>query len=312
MAALSGAAREAPDPVRQREQVDVAWVLCCGTATWHTPDHRMPRHKVCHKETPDMADEPIKRYAPYLAWRTFFNLILQLDEKGLPTRIDRSFLSQRSGLDQGYLIATLKAFGMIAEDGTVLEPLKDLVAAGEGRPPIVADLLKAHYPEVFALPTNATQAQLDDVFRDVFGQSGATLRKSETFFLHGATFAGLKLSPYFKAPRGVQGGASTTRRPRKRTAPRGQTAPVITDPADKAAPSTESPADEMRLRYFDVLLKKVDGSGETDADLLDRIERLIGVERSQSATSTTSRPQPTDTHDDDPTDDDPTDDGTEA
>ena len=235
-----------------------------------------------------MADEPIKRYAPYLAWRTFFNLILQLDEKGLPTRIDRSFLSQRSGLDQGYLIATLKAFGMIADDGTVLEPLKELVAARDERPQIVAELLKRHYPEVFALPANATQAQLDDVFREIFAQSGATLRKSETFFLHGATFAGLKLSPYFKAPRGVQG-ASGPRRTRKKTAPRGTSAPVITDPVEKSASGADSPGDEMRLRYFEVLLKKVDGSDETDADLLDRIERLIGMERSQGTAAATPR-----------------------
>lgn len=226
-----------------------------------------------------MADEPVKRYAPYLAWRTFFNLILQLDEKGLPTRIDRSFLSQRSGLDQGYLIATLKAFGMIAEDGTVLDPLKELVAARDGRPPIVADMLRAHYPEVFALPPNATQAQLDDIFREVFGQSGATLRKAETFFLHGATFAGLKLSPYFKAPRGVQG-ASAPRRTRKRTSGRGSSSPAVPPVLNEGTSgSPDASADDMRLRYFDVLLKKVDSTDATDADLLDRIERLIGVER---------------------------------
>lgn len=236
-----------------------------------------------------MADEPVKRYAPYLAWRTFFNLIVQLDEKGLPTRIDRSFLSQRSGLDQGYLIATLKAFGMIAEDGTVLEPLKELVAARDGRPQIVAELLRRHYPEVFALPTNATQSQLDDVFREVFAQTGATLRKSETFFLHGATYAGLKLSPYFKAPRGVQG-ASGPRRTRKKTAPRGQTTAVTADSIERTGPTADSPGDEMRLRYFEVLLKKVDGSDETDADLLDRIERLIGVESSQ-AKAAAARPR---------------------
>lgn len=239
-----------------------------------------------------MADDAVKRYAPYLAWRTFYNLILQLDEKGLPTRIDRSFLSQRSGLDQGYLIATLKAFGMIAEDGTVLDPLKELVAARDGRPPIVADLLRAHYPEVFALPSNATQAQLDDIFREVFGQSGATLRKAETFFLHGATFAGLKLSPYFKAPRGVQG-ASAPRRTRKRTSGRGSTTPAAPPAVNEGTSgSPDASPDDMRLRYFDVLLKKVDSVDATDADLLDRIERLIGIERAGSRPTTTRRTRP--------------------
>lgn len=238
-----------------------------------------------------MTDEPIKRYAPYLAWRTFFNLILQLDEKGLPTRIDRSFLSQRSGVDQGYLIATLKAFGMIADDGTVLQPLKDLVGDRDGRQALVADVLKAHYPEVFQLPANATQAELDEVFRAVFAQSGATLRKAQTFLLHGASFAGIKLSPYFKTPRGVPG-ATGARRTRKRTAPRGAPAVSTTTTTDPIqTPRPEAPGDDMRLRYFEVLLKKVDATDDTDADLLDRIERLIGVDRPGAKAAPSRRPQ---------------------
>ncbi len=243
-----------------------------------------------------MTDESIKRYAPYLAWRTFFNLILQLDEKGLPTRIDRSFLSQRSGVDQGYLIATLKAFAMIADDGTVLQPLKDLVADRDGRQALVAAVLRAHYPEVFALPSNATQAELDEVFRDVFAQTGATLRKAQTFLLHGAAFAGLKLSPYFKTPRGVPG-APGTRRPRRRAAQRGSAAatatvtPVTVTTDAPAVLHPEANADEMRLRYFEVLLKKVDSADETDTDLLDRIERLIGVDRPGAPTVAGRRPQ---------------------
>ena len=238
-----------------------------------------------------MTDEPIKRYAPYLAWRTFFNLILQLDEKGLPTRIDRSFLSQRSGVDQGYLIATLKAFDMIADDGTVLQPLKDLVANRDGRPALVANVLRAHYPEVFELPANATQAELDEVFREVFAQNGATLRKAQTFLLHGASFAGIKLSPYFKTPRGVPG-ATGARRTRKRATTRGTAAvptTTTTDPIQTARP--EAPAEDMRLRYFEVLLKKVDAADDTDADLLDRIERLISVDRPVAKATSSRRPQ---------------------
>jgi hypothetical protein len=243
-----------------------------------------------------MTDEPIKRYAPYLAWRTFFNLILQLDEKGLPTRIDRSFLSQRSGVDQGYLIATLKAFAMIADDGTVLDPLKGLVGNRDGRQALMAQVLRAHYPEVFELPSNATQAELDEVFREVFAQTGTTLRKAQTFLLHGVAFAGVKLSPYFKTPRGVPGAAGP-RRTRKRATPRGSgavattvtPATVTTDTA--AALRPEATADDMRLRYFEVLLKKVDSADETDTDLLDRIERLIGADRPVAQTALGRRPQ---------------------
>lgn len=226
-----------------------------------------------------MTDENPKRYAPYLAWRTFFNLILQLDEKGLPTRIDRSFLIGRSGVDQTYLIATLKGFGMIADDGTVLAPLKDLVQDRDGRPALAAPVLRANYPEVFALAPNATQSQLDDVFREVHGLSGDTLRKAQTFLLHGAAFAGLKLSPYFKTPRGV-GGTSGPRRTRKpRTLSAAPTISTIETTDTDVLSRSEAPPDDMKLRYFELLLKKADVADAADTGLLDRIERLIGVPR---------------------------------
>ena len=65
------------------------------------------------------------------------------------------------------------------------------IADRDDRQALVAQLLKSHYPEVFGLPPNATQSELDDVFREVFAQSGATLRKGQTFLLHGAAYAGL-------------------------------------------------------------------------------------------------------------------------
>lgn len=243
-----------------------------------------------------MTDDTPKRYAPYLAWRTFFNLILQLDEKGLPTRIDRSFLVGRSGVDQSYLIATMKAFGMISEDGTVLEPLKRLVVEKDVRPALVADVLKTNYPEVFSLASNATQSQLDDVFRDVYGLSGETLRKAQTFLLHAAAYGQLKLSPFFKTPRGVgaAGGQRKARRPRQSKAGASQgapTAPVTSMVEPERTIRSDDAAEDMRLRYFDVLLKRVDSTpaGDVDDDLLDRIERLIGVEQSNPPRSAPRR-----------------------
>ncbi len=47
----------------------------------------------------------------------------------------------------------------------------------------------------------------------------------------------------------------------------------------------------MRLRYFEVLLKKVDAADDTDADLLDRIERLISVDRPGAKATSGRRPQ---------------------
>jgi hypothetical protein len=222
-----------------------------------------------------------------LAWKTFFNLILDMADKGLPSRIDRSFLEKKSGLDQSYLIATMKVFGLIEEDGTVREPLMRLVSDTEGRPALVADLLKSNYPEVFALPDNATQQQLDDVFEATFNVKSATTRKAVTFFMHAAAYAGVKLSPHLKAPRGAAGSGAArssggARRQRRAPRQKPNAGPDTPPPTPPSAAGSNPP--DMKRQYFEFLLKKAETAerGE-DKELLDRIERLIGMAPSDAA-----------------------------
>jgi hypothetical protein len=216
-----------------------------------------------------MADEEPRRSAPYLAWRTFFNLILQMEEKGLPSRMDRSYLSNKSGIDQSYLLAALRSFGLILEDGSATPKLIGLVKDKENRAANVASLLREGYPEVLALPHNATQQQLDDVFRQTFGLNGATLRKAETFFLHAARYGDIKVSPHFRAPRGASAGPGPSRRPRLRRQP------AATPPSPPMAVQSGDPDELRRQQYFELLLKKAE-TAEGD-DLLNRIERLLSV-----------------------------------
>jgi hypothetical protein len=234
------------------------------------------RHAISHKEKQVTDDN--QRYAPYLAWRTLFNLVLQL-QNDFPARIDRSFLTGRSGADQTYLLKTLKAFGLMADDGKVLQPLVDLVQDDARRPALVAQLLRDNYPEVFALPPNATQQQLDELFREVYGLNGATLRKAETFFLHAAAFAELKLSTHFKTPRGVTAsGGPRRRRARPARNSSGSSEGTGSTPPDPTPPSRRETSidEEMRYRYFEALLKKVEATdADVNPDLLDRIESLF-------------------------------------
>jgi hypothetical protein len=220
----------------------------------------------------EMAMEKNQRYAPYLAWRTFFNLIQDLEQGPMPARIDRSYLSGRSGTDQAGLIATLKAWGLIGQDDNKAEPrLLAIVQDRDNRPDVIAEILKEQYPEVFALDPNATQSQLDETFREVFDLQGDTVRKAETFFLHAASYAGLKLSPHYKAVRGVEGGAQ---RRRTRRTLRRQTPPP---PPTITVESQADPDEARRQRYFELLVKKAD-EGDDDGALLDRIERLLGMQ----------------------------------
>lgn len=222
-----------------------------------------------------MESDTAKRYAPYLAWRTFFNLILQMEEKGLPQRIDRSFLTGRSGADQTYLIATLKSWGLIDENGVVLDALKHLVQDKDERQAHIGTILRLHYPEVFGLAGNATQAQMDETFREAFGLQGNTRRKAETFFLHASAFAGLKLSAHFKAAR--TGGSATTVPRRKRAV--GQSSKTKTPVADAEDDVDSSASKEgMKRAYFDLLVEQAKKSDKPDTELLDRIEKLLANE----------------------------------
>jgi hypothetical protein len=115
---------------------------------------------------------------------------------------------------------------------------------------------------------------------------GATTRKAVTFFMHAATYAGVKLSPHLKAPRGAatSGSARSSsgvkrqrRAPRQKSNSSGELGKITPPPAADGNPP------DMKRQYFQFLIKKAEkaGAGE-DKELLDRIERLIGIASSEA------------------------------
>lgn len=173
--------------------------------------------------------------APYLAWKTLFNLLVRLEEQGVPDQIDRTFLSNLSGTEQSYLMSAMRQFGLIGEKGKVLEPLKELTTGTDARQAGVRRLLEQYYPTAVSLPANATQGQLDEVFRG-YNVTGERLRKAETFYLRAAQFAGLQLSPNFKSP--APTGGEGVRTPRRSPAARARGARRA---GQRAADSAEVP-----------------------------------------------------------------------
>lgn len=165
----------------------------------------------------DSADAPF--VPPYISFAQLENVLERMRNEGMPARIDRSYLGSWSGSAQAQFLKATASLGLRDEHGRPTETLKRLVAEPDARPSIIADLLRRYYPEAVALGQDATQAQLDEVFRKYSGISGATTRKSMTFYLHAAKFAGIPTSPFFKAARSTGGGGSggRTTRPRRRT-----------------------------------------------------------------------------------------------
>ncbi|HUJ56195.1 MAG TPA: DUF5343 domain-containing protein [Gaiellaceae bacterium] len=214
---------------------------------------------------------------PYLPFKTFTNLFERLADNGIPNRIDRSTLSHLAGITQTYLLAALRDFGLTAEDGTPTDLLIRLVKEPDERHNIIADLVRTYYGAALALGSGATPSQLDEVFTNTYGQQGETRRKAITFFFNAATYGRIELSKHYKMPRGSGSsgngggstGAGTTRR--RRTTTRRRTGPDETPPL---APTTS--VDSLKTRYIDMLMKKAESQDDFDADLLDRIESLLG------------------------------------
>jgi hypothetical protein len=169
-----------------------------------------------------MSDDTSTTFVPpYISFSQLENVLERMRNEGVPARVDRSYLSSWSGSAQAQFLKAARSLELLDEHGRPTDLLKRLVTEPDARPTMVAEVLHAKYPDAIALGKDATQSQLDEVFRNYDGISGSTTRKAITFYLHAAKFAGIPLSPFFKAGRasgGGGGGGGTRRTPRSRVA----------------------------------------------------------------------------------------------
>jgi hypothetical protein len=141
---------------------------------------------------------------PYTSYRSFLSLVNELRQhEVMPAAIDRSYLSKRSGSEQSALIATLKWFGLVHDDGVPTELFNAYIATDEeAAKTMLKDMVVRSYGAITDGTFNlrsATTSQLAEQFRH-YDISGSTLAKSVTFFLAAAKEAGIVVSPHAKAP----------------------------------------------------------------------------------------------------------------
>ncbi|HEX6590009.1 MAG TPA: hypothetical protein VF039_13475 [Longimicrobiales bacterium] len=205
---------------------------------------------------------------PYVAWRNLLSLIERL-ESNTPPQIDRTFLTG-SNASRTLTLHALRSLELIDGQGGLTDRLTDLVDAGEDRPQAVAKMLKHFYAKPLLLAdVNATQKQLEDAFEE-WGVQGDTKRKAIAFFLKAAAYAKLPMSKNFKTPASGGRKAGKARARSEAGGAAGAQRHPNSDPP--MAPETA-----LRARYIEMLMKKADSQEQLDADLLDRIEKLLGV-----------------------------------
>ncbi|MBA8884417.1 DUF5343 domain-containing protein [Dokdonella fugitiva] len=149
-------------------------------------------------------DKAIK--PPYTSYKSFETLIGELrSHEVLPAVIDRSLglLRKRSGSEQAALIAALKWFKLIGNEGERTKSLDEYLAADEAK---AKGMLKAMIEQSYSAVTDgtfnlksATTQQMTDKFRE-YEISGSTLSKCISFFLAATRDAGIQVSPHVKAP----------------------------------------------------------------------------------------------------------------
>jgi hypothetical protein len=167
------------------------------------------------KETPQ--NPPV-----YLSFKTLRSAVAGLREHGLPSKLDRSAWSNRSGFDQTQILSAFRFLGFVDSQSNTQQSLRNLVEAKENseeEKKILAGILKDRYAKVFDLDLNsATPLQFSEAIGN-YGATGTTKDRAIRFFVKAAKHCGISLSK--RLTRAVPGrnGPSSTKRAASRQDP---------------------------------------------------------------------------------------------
>lgn len=152
-----------------------------------------------------MADDAKVVVPPYTTFASFNNLLNSLRESRFPSHITRAVVPG-SNSAKATMIASLKALGLIEEDGTPTSDLRQLVQSSgseEKYKESLKGLLEKRYSFLMDSSidiSSTTTEKVAELFRER-GASGSTVAKGMSFFLTAAKHAGIEVSPYVKPPK---------------------------------------------------------------------------------------------------------------
>lgn len=231
-------------------------------------------------EDAEAADKAAAVGVPYMSFPSFRSYLDRFRDQGLPAVLDRSFFGNQSGSLTAQVRGTMKALGLIDEQYRPTSLLEELAAADDDtRQRMLRDLTLSKYEDALHLGMKATSGQLAEVFR-ARGINGATIQKAITFYLALTEYVGIETSPFLKTTRAKPSGNGGRRTGRKRpAAPEPAPTPVIS-----AKPSME---EQKKSAYIDLLMELAKGESQDidRKDLLNRIERAIGMPDSPASTA---------------------------
>ncbi|MEH6744697.1 DUF5343 domain-containing protein [Hyphomonas sp.] len=167
-----------------------------------------------------MSDKSPSISPPYASFSSFINIFNKLKESGVPSRIDPSVFGNASGSIIYSVLAALKYLKLIDEEGKPDDRFKAFASASDDeRPAILASIIKAGYPTLFADGidlTKATSGEFDEHLRTQFEIQGSTVDKVATFFIGAAKFSGIEISPHIAKRKAAYSSPSSRKSSRQR------------------------------------------------------------------------------------------------
>lgn len=150
--------------------------------------------------------------APYTAFSSVKTAARTMKEHGIPSRIDRSVLTNFSGSVASQIMQAFKFLGLTTENGQPTKELRALIEAADNEErwaTTLAHILRRAYEPMFALDLEtASPSQFVQHFRKNYPGAENVSRKSLTFFVNALQDAKIPVSTYIlknKKPR--SGGA---------------------------------------------------------------------------------------------------------
>jgi hypothetical protein len=200
---------------------------------------------------------------PYGSFANFWGFLEEMSQRGpAPQVLERAVYGGRSEAGRWEIQNALQFFGLIDAGKRPTATGKLMIEHPDAD--TLGTLIKELYPSVIELGLeNATPGQVDDVLKSMGLRDGGTLRKGRTFFLHAAHRAGIPIGPHLKTPVGVM------QRPRRSKPSRPAAQPPVTPPSP--------PSPDLKTRYVELLMSKVEQQEDPDKALLDRIERALEI-----------------------------------
>ena len=250
---------------------------------------------------------------PSIAFELFVECLDRMEDEGLPPRIDKHYFAGRSAATTSQLLAALRFFDLIDDQGQPL-PRLALLADNALRELMLRQLLDAHYVRAMGLDADTTTEELDKTLLELGVERALRRRRAIAFFLDAANYAHMELSLASPERRSETETASSlpvgkeSEEPAEADVPDDSTIALgphvmveVQPPPEERRPPVEQEeprpvrperrrpkrpsalvlpphiVEAKRSAYADLLMELVKAGGDhPDQKLLDRVERVLG------------------------------------